>query len=293
MSLLNKSNDKGRRPSLVKWIKKKSAWPAFCALGCLFLLAVLAPQAWKQYQVNLSPSVEADFVIVPSETTTTLPVELQAESPVVEQIPAEEPAEFVVEPELAIVQDELEVKQSENVVVLEATEPTEQLPVLTLPPAPPEPTLAKPEIDLEVLLKMRDTLMAMVNRLPSPPPLKKPEVEKPAPQVRVQNESDRLAMLDRREPASTWNEHSWAAPEMPDTLAGMPLGGGIVDEILDGLKQPQPEPAQIPLLANNKIEPLVEPTTPTPTLAPQLTQESKLIPLPPVEEPEQVAEYQR
>jgi len=196
---------------LIKWTRKKSLWPILCALGCLFVLAVVAPRAWQRYQTKSSQHetavvfIEPSVSVEPSEKVVTLTPEPQAEQPL------RTPPLVVAEPTLP----PIEVEPAE--VAFEILSGPQ-----LVPPAPSEPTLAKPEFDLDVLLQMRDTLMAMVDRLPSPR-LAKPQasVVRPRAMVRITGETDRLAMLERRDSRmNNWSEPSRTAP-VP-TLARLP-----------------------------------------------------------------------
>ena len=270
---------------MIKWTRKKSLWPILSVLGCLFVLAVVAPQAWHRYQTKHPTHKNSILPIESSEEIVTLQPERQIEPPQLS------PAQGPVEPELPPF--EVVSLEAESVV------PTDSEiipPALNIPPAPPEPTLAKPEFDFEALLHMRDSLLALVERLPRPtlpPPAPSVSSTQSPTQVRVANESDRLAMLDRRDRPSSdwnepnnWNEHSWAVPTPEDNVASIPLDEGVVGKLIEDAQQASEQPTETPQLARQDPAPVLTPTlAPQPTPTPQEITESTLVPLPPIQEP--------
>ena len=174
-----------------RWTSKKSLWPILATLGCLFVLAIFAPSSWHRYRSRQRPLTE------------------------VAEIPQQEA--FALSPSaaapLSISADDIN-KESTLSVPLESPDP----PIVVSRPSAPsanlvlnlprsaEPVPVPPQFDFDVLLQMRDTLTAFIDRLPDQDQLRDHAEqpvqfvsEPPRRQVQVSSENDRLAMLDTRE----------------------------------------------------------------------------------------------
>ncbi len=181
----------------MRWERRKPLWPLVAALGLLFVLALAAPSSWQSLNSRqLSPAAEPQI---------DLPASHASEPPIIEPVISQPP----------VVATQKLRQKAEGVrrktQALLTTRP-ETLPV-------------RREFDLDTLLKVRDTLLTLLDQLPAPrsSPVTLPVTEpalaihsaihsaiRPlrqapqvwAPQVRVTSKSDRLAMLPHREPAS-------------------------------------------------------------------------------------------
>ena len=268
------------------------------------MLAVFAPQAWLKYQSAQPSSVELTAAEEPvAESLTHTAEDTPVQSVPLTASPIDET--FLLPP---VVHDPVVENESIEIIPTEADldPPVEEIPASQVPPAPIAETLETPEFNFDVLMQMRDSLVALVDRLPLPKlpeivPEKRPqqpEPKKEAPaQVQVHSESDRLAMLDTREPAAAdWNERSWPSPSHTEEISSIPNDNVAVEKPIEpSSREVRSILKQTPRIATRVETPTLAPTPaeePTPAAEPTLADLPKaqleLVPLPPVEAEQQV-----
>ena len=170
-----------------RWTSKKPLWPVLATLGCLFVLALVAPSSWHRYRSQLHSLSEE---LKAPETVTSTPIQ-----PVATMKPRLNETELFVSAPWELV--ELPVVAAEPRFT--SAELALNPPRLKVP-CPLHSRLPKSLISTSCC--RCDVLLAIVDRLPNQEPQanQEPQTEIAIPrhQVQVSNDSDRLAMLDTR-----------------------------------------------------------------------------------------------
>jgi len=166
----------------MRWERRKPLWPIVAALGLLFVLALAAPGLWEDVDARLHRLDHVDDLVedVVVDVGIDVIVPQQPASPLIADTIPQPPAP----PAAPVVK-----------------------------PAKPEPLPARRQFDWQVLLEVRNQLLAVVDQLPpvqwpmpepdSALPSAQAKVKPPAARVRVSSPNDRLAMLPSRAPITT------------------------------------------------------------------------------------------
>lgn len=175
----------------MQWERRKPLWPRLAAVGLLFVLALAAPFNWRTSE---STNVQKSAASLPSVDSTRRPPYQATDLERSVDYPKFAETSSVPTPTITTT-SQSGTSQSDDFPHAPVPSLAEELPV-------------QRHFDLDVLLKVRDRLLALVDQLPEPTE-NKPESPTPLtqsrspelsfiPPVRVTSESDRLAMAPPR-----------------------------------------------------------------------------------------------